>query len=117
MYKRGDVILCQVPMPSTGLTQSKLRPAIIVSKDLNNQRLSDVMIAPCTSNTTHQHETTQFLIEGEEIKNSGIRVPSVVKCEAFLTVPKALITQQLGQLSPSARTKLDSCLRDALAVG
>ena len=48
---RGDVILCQLPMPSTGLTQFKLRPAVIVSKNANNRRLDDVVVAPCTSNT------------------------------------------------------------------
>jgi len=48
-YRRGDVILCRLPMPSTGLTQFKLRLAVIVSKDANNQRLDDVMVAPCTS--------------------------------------------------------------------
>ncbi|MGA9349584.1 MAG: type II toxin-antitoxin system PemK/MazF family toxin [Anaerolineae bacterium] len=36
--QRGDVVLCRVPMPSTGLTQFKLRPAVVVSKDVNNQR-------------------------------------------------------------------------------
>lgn len=37
--QRGDVILCQLPLPSTGLDQFKLRPAVVVSKDVNNQRL------------------------------------------------------------------------------
>jgi hypothetical protein len=31
-FQRGDVILCQLPMPSTGLTQFKLCPAVVVSK-------------------------------------------------------------------------------------
>ncbi len=34
--RRGDVVLCQVPMTATKFTQTKVRPAIIVSKDLNN---------------------------------------------------------------------------------
>ena len=29
--RRGDVVLAQVPMPSTQLTQFKLRPAVIIS--------------------------------------------------------------------------------------
>jgi mRNA interferase MazF len=44
-YKRGDVVLCRVPMPSSAFRQFKLRPAVIVSKDYNNNRLDDVMIA------------------------------------------------------------------------
>ncbi|MBW4619904.1 MAG: type II toxin-antitoxin system PemK/MazF family toxin [Cyanosarcina radialis HA8281-LM2] len=49
--QRGDVVLCRVPMPSTGLTQFKLRPAVIVSANHLNQMLDDLMIVTCTSNT------------------------------------------------------------------
>jgi hypothetical protein len=38
--KRGDVVLWQVPMTSTQFSQTKIRLAIIVSKDLNNNRLA-----------------------------------------------------------------------------
>ncbi len=116
MYKRGDVVLCQVPMPSTSLRQFKLRPAVIVSTDINNLRLSDVMIAPCTSNVSRKNEPTQFLIEGDEIAIAGISVPSVVKCEAILTIPKSLITRQLGQLSNEGMKAIDTCLRNAFQL-
>ncbi len=56
---RGDVALCRLPMPSTLLTQFKLRPAIIVSKDINNRRLDDLIVAPCTSNVSRSKEPTQ----------------------------------------------------------
>ncbi len=61
--KRGDVILCQVPMPSTGLTQSKLRPAIVVSKDLNNDRLDDViahLALPTSRDAASQRNTSSM---------------------------------------------------------
>ncbi|MBI5650255.1 MAG: type II toxin-antitoxin system PemK/MazF family toxin [Chloroflexi bacterium] len=77
--QRGDVILCQLPLPSTGLAQFKLRPAIVISKDANNQRLDDVIVAPCTSNISRSREQTQFLIQGAEIATAGIRVASVVR--------------------------------------
>lgn len=116
MYKRSDVVLCRVPMPSTGLKYFKLRPAIIVSKDANNRRLADVMVAPCTSNITRHREATQYLIHGPEIAVAGIRVPSVVKCESLLTVPKTLIVCRLGQLSDAGQEAVDRCLCDALGL-
>ncbi len=76
MYQRGDVVLCRVPMPSTGLAHFKVRPAIVVSKDANNRRLTDVIVAPCTSNVARHAEPTQYLIDGPEIAAAGIRVPS-----------------------------------------
>ncbi len=116
LLQRGDVILCQAPLPSTGLTQFKLRPAVVVSKDVNNQRLDDVLVAPCTSNISRNLETTQYLIEGAEITTAGIRVPSVVRCEALMTLPKTLILRTLGHLSKRAMAAVNDCLRDALAL-
>ena len=114
--QRGDVILCQLPMPSTGLTQFKLRPAVVASKDLNDQRLDDVIVAPCTSNVSRRQEPTQYLIAGAEIAAAGIKVPSVVRCESLMTVPKTLIVRVLGHLSDGAMTAINGCLRDVLTL-
>jgi mRNA interferase MazF len=115
-YQRGDVILCRLPMPSTGLVQWKLRPAVVVSKDVNNRRLDDVMVAPCTSNISRSQEPTQYLIAGSEIDTAGIRVPSAVRCEALMTIPKVVIVHTLGHLSDAAMATVDACLRDALML-
>jgi mRNA interferase MazF len=114
--QRGDVILCQLPLPSTGLTGFKLRPAVVVSKDANNQRLDDLIVAPCTSNISRRREPTQYLIDGAEVLTAGIRVPSVVRCEALMTIPKTLIVRTLGHLSDAGVTTVSACLRDALAL-
>ena len=116
MYQRGDVILCRVPMPSSGLLHFKVRPAVVVSKDANNRRLEDVIVAPCTSNAVRRREPTQYLIDGPEIAVAGIRVPSVMKCESLLTMPKSLIVQRIGRLSDAALKADDGCLRDALSL-
>ncbi len=116
MHKRGDVVLCQVPMPSVNLRQFKLRPAVVVSTDINNLRLSDIMIPPCTSNVSRKNQPTQFLIEGDEIAIAGISVPSVVKCESILTIPKTLITRHLGQLSNLGMKAIETCLRNAFQL-
>ncbi|MBU0491923.1 MAG: type II toxin-antitoxin system PemK/MazF family toxin [Chloroflexi bacterium] len=115
-YQRGDVILCRLPMPSTGLTQFKLRPAVIVSKDPNNQRLDDVMVAPCTSNVSRSQEPTQYLITGQEIADAGIRVPSVVRCEVIMAIPKSVVMRALGRLSNTAMAAINDSLRDALEL-
>jgi len=70
--KRGDVVLCQVPMTATKFSQAKIRPAIIVSRDSNNVRLDDVIIVPCSSNLDHSYEPTQHLLVGKELTESGM---------------------------------------------
>ncbi len=113
---RGNIVLCKVPMPSSELKEFKLRPALIVSKDLNNKRLDDVIIAICTSIISRSQEPTQYLIEGDEIAQSGIKVPSVVKCESLLTISKSMIIKLLGTLSEDGIHKVNDCLKNALEL-
>lgn len=113
---RGNIVLCKVPMPSSELKEFKLRPALIVSKDLNNKRLDDVIIAICTSIISRRQEPTQYLIEGDEIAQSGIKVPSVVKCESLLTISKSMIIKLLGTLSEDGIHKVNDCLKNALEL-
>ncbi|HLG29813.1 MAG TPA: type II toxin-antitoxin system PemK/MazF family toxin [Candidatus Brocadiales bacterium] len=114
--KRGNVVLCKVPMPSDELREFKLRPGLVVSKDLNNRRLNDVIIAICTSNISRGQEPTQYLIKGDEIAKAGIKVASVVKCESLLTINKSMIVKVLGRLSKNGIQKVNECLKDALEL-
>jgi mRNA-degrading endonuclease toxin of MazEF toxin-antitoxin module len=116
IVQRGDAALCRLPMPSTGLAQFKLRPALVVSKDVNNRRLDDVIIAPCTSNIARSREPTQYLITDQEVAVAGIRVPSAVRCEALMTLPKNMIVRILGHLPDTAMAVINDCLKDALAL-
>jgi mRNA interferase MazF len=113
---RGNVVLCKVPMPSEELREFKLRPGLIVSKDLNNKRLDDVIIAICTSKISRSQEATQYLIAGDEIVQAGIKVPSAVKCESLLTINRSMIIKVLGLLSKNGIRKVNDCLKDALEL-
>ena len=103
-------------MPSENLETLKLRPALVVSKDINNKRLDDVIVAICTSNISRNLEPTQYLIENEEIVQAGIKVASVVKCESLLTINKSMIIKVLGKLSDSGIETVNRCLKDSLAL-
>ncbi len=113
---RGNIVLCKVPMPTSELKEFKLRPCLIVSKDLNNKRLDDLIIAVCTSNISRSQEPTQYLIEGDEIVETGIKVPSVVKCESLLTINKSMIIKVIGILSENGIRKVNECLKNALEL-
>lgn len=113
---RGNIVLCEVPMPSNELREFKLRPALVVSKDLNNKRLNDVIIAICTSNISRRQEPTQYLIKDDEIAQAGIKVDSVIKCESLLTINKSMIIKVLGRLSGKGIQKVNACLKDALEL-
>jgi mRNA interferase MazF len=115
-WQRGDVVLCQVPMPSTQLRQFKLRPAVIVSANSLNQVSDDVMVVPCTSNTTRLLTATQYLITGHEIAIAGIRVESVIRCESIFTLNQPMILRKLGSLSVETLDQVNNCLIIALQL-
>jgi mRNA interferase MazF len=116
-YRRGDVVLCRFPIPSENALVWKNRPGLVVSKDLNNKRLDDLIIAPCSSNISRRREPTQFFIRGKEIEHTGVRIPSVVRCEALMNLPKSIVSRRIGRASGLAMRKIDACLRDALSTG
>jgi mRNA interferase MazF len=115
-WQRGDVVLCRVPMPSTQLQQSKIRPAIVVSADVSNRILDDVMVVPCTSNTSRSIAATQYLIRGEETISVGIRVDSVIRCESIFTLNRLMILRRLGSLSAETIDRMNDCLIAALSL-
>jgi mRNA interferase MazF len=99
---RGDVVLVSYPLISTGLVARKLRPAVVVSNDVNNRRLPDVTLIPLTSKTQRPLETTHLFLSqhSPEGQQAGIRLDSVVKAETILTLPKALIHHRIGHMLP-----------------
>ncbi len=108
-----------VPVPFTSGTAVKVRPALVVQADSNNNRLLDTIIALITS-TTHRagHEPTQLLIDIQtrDGKKSGLLQASAVKCEHLATLEHSLILRVIGTLSPSLMTQLDDCLKAALGL-
>ena len=89
----------------------------MISKDVNNERLDDVIVALCTTNTSRaKKENTQYLIEGEELKRSGLRYPTAIKCETLITIHKDMIIGKFGSLTKKAIEEIDICLKDALQL-
>ena len=111
MVHRGDVIL--VAFPYTDGSRGKVRPALVIQDDRNNQRLQNTVVAMITGNTRLAgKEPTQFLIN----KETGVLGPSAVKCENLFTVAQKDILRTLGHLTPEQVKSVDTCLRRALGL-
>ena len=111
MVRRGDVVLVAFPYTDGG--GGKVRPALVVQADRNNQRLRNTVVAMITGNIRLAgRELTQFLID----KEAGVLGPSAVKCENLYTVAQSDILRTLGRLTPEQAVAVDSCLRYALGL-
>ena len=66
---RGDVVLVDFPYTSGG--QSKVRPAVVVQNDRDNQRLSKTIVAMVTGNVRRAGEPTHLLIDPATPDHAG----------------------------------------------
>lgn len=120
-YSKGDVVLVSFPYTTDdGSTQTKRRPAVLISNDYNNARLDDVLLVPLTSNTSRAaREPTQVevLMNTPEGKAAGLRLDSVIDCTVIATIPKTLVVSKIGAFPQDVMEKVDQCLMIAMAIG
>ena len=101
-YLKNNVILVRYPF--SDLSNSKVRPAIVVSAKHISQ---DIFIVPLTSKISS-------LLPGEfvltEWKAAGLNVPSAVKRGVY-TVEEKLVIKKIGKLQQVDFKKLEYSLK------
>ncbi|MFO0967856.1 MAG: type II toxin-antitoxin system PemK/MazF family toxin [Gemmataceae bacterium] len=115
--RRGDIVLLAFPFADG--KGSKVRPAIVVQCDANNDRLRNTIVAMITSTTDRAaREPTQLLIDiaTQAGKHTGLLHTSAIKCENVFTVEQSRIARTLGNLPETMMSRVDACLRAALAL-
>ncbi len=112
--QRGDVVLLDYPYASGGV--AKVRPALVVQNDRDNQRLANTIVVQITSVTRRALEPTQLLvgISTPEGQRTGLRQDSVVNCVNIVTLDKGRILRKLGSLPESLLEQVSACLLTAL---
>jgi mRNA interferase MazF len=104
--KRGE--LYRVPHPSAR-DPKRSRVFVVVSRQvLLNSRFSTVICAPIYSR--HDALSTQVLVGVDE----GLKHDSSIHCDELVSLPKTLLTQFIGTLSPTKIDALNRALRIAL---
>ena len=107
MVMKGDVIL--VNFPFTDLSQTKLRPAIILWIDPVG---NDVVVCAITSQNTNQLDEGEFLLDiaDPEFSQIGLRVSSKVRTTRIATLDRQLAVRKLGCLSDPQIQQLNTSI-------
>jgi mRNA interferase MazF len=120
-YNKGDVVLVSFPYTTDeGQTQTKRRPAVIISNNHNNLRLDDVLLVPLTSNTkraTHEHTQVIVRMNTPEGQAGGLRLDSVIDCTVIATIPKTLLVSKIGAFPQEVMELVDQRLMIAMSIG
>jgi mRNA interferase MazF len=113
---RGDVVLLDYPYADG--SGSKVRPALVVQNDRDNQRLTNTIVALVTKNVTRAHEPTQLLVDlsTPDGQRSGLNQTSAVTCGNLFTVAQTKVRRVIGSLSPSTMARISVCLKAALEL-
>jgi mRNA interferase MazF len=116
MSRRGDVVMVAFPFTDTG--QSKVRPAVIVQNDRDNQKIRKTVIAMVTGNLRRQGDPSHLFIDpaNPDGAASGLSFPSLVSCNNLFTIEQNSIIQVIGHLSSPLQQKLNDCLKAALEL-
>ena len=105
--------------PFSDGVSGKVRPAVVIQSDTNNERLKNTIVAMITSTIDRAaHEPTQLLIDlnTPEGRYSGLLHTSAIKCENIFTVEQRLIVRAIGRLPDVTMKGLDVCLKTALEL-
>ncbi len=106
--KRGD--LYRVEHPSAR-DPKKSRVFVIVSRQvLTDSRFSTVICAPVYS--VHAGLSTQVLVGIDE----GLKHDSSLHCDELVSLPKSVLTNFVGRLTPQKLATLSKALRIALDI-
>jgi mRNA interferase MazF len=112
--QRGDVVLIDYPYAAGA--GAKVRPALVIQNDRDNQRLVNTIVVQITSVTRRALEPTQLFVDTNtpEGQATGLRQDSVVNCVNLLTLDKNKVLRLLGNFSASLLQKVNDCLKVAL---
>jgi len=113
MVSKGDIVL--VPFPFTDLSQTKLRPAVVLWIDSQKQ---DVTLCFISSRNLNQKTDDEFIIydSDPEFAQTGLKVSSKVRVTKIITVEYKLLQRRLGKLGKQQLRVLDETLVRAFKI-
>ncbi len=106
--KKGDVILA--PFPFTDLSQTKLRPAVILW--VSSTGGNNTIICFISSQNLTNLQPEEFLISDSdsEFINTGLKISSKVIVSRLVTIDRNLITRRIGNLGINQLQELNTRL-------
>lgn len=109
-YKQGDLVWLNYPY-SDDFSQSKRRPAIIISNDISNSLDDDYLLCPITS--ILRNDIFSFRLENEFLSRPLPKI-SEVRCNKIVTVRESIIIAKFASLASSQISNLIEVVKKAI---
>ena len=105
MHHRGSLWWAKIPGIGT-------KPVAIVSADMLNWALEEVTVARVTAVERKRTLPTHVMLDTDEV--TGLPERSFILCHNIFTLPKAILTEQIGDVPASRILDIEDALRAAL---
>jgi mRNA interferase MazF len=114
--QRGDVVVADFPFQD--VPGSKVRPAVVVQNDPDNQALANTILAMITGNLTDAGRPTNVFVDPStpDGAGSGLTGPSLIKCGNLATVRQGRVLRVIGRLSAPLLRQVNDALKAAMDV-
>jgi mRNA interferase MazF len=110
---KGDVVV--VPFPFTDLSQTKLRPAVVLYVQPEGD---DITLCFISSQNLDKVDRDELIIESihPEFAQSGLKSSSKVRVSRIVTLERRLIKRKLGSLGVQLIESLDRIITDIFRI-
>lgn len=96
--KQGDLVWIRFPF--SDLERSKVRPALVVSRDAYNQSHDDLVVCAVTSNL--EPDPYKVPVSSDDLARGRLPIPSMVRADKILQVERGLIESSFAHLADKA---------------
>lgn len=108
MCKRGSIIL--TPFPFTDLSGNKVRPALVLSKNVTGSDLVVVFI------TSQKKLKEPHLVPVTPSSGNGLKVHSQIVCGKIATLDTKVVLGELGTLEAETLKRVNKTLKEVLGL-
>jgi mRNA interferase MazF len=104
-----------IEFPFTDLTQTKLRPAVVLTANL---AIDEITLCFISSQRIDQLNAAEFalLVSDSDFPQTGLRISSKVRVTRMTTLSRRLIMKQLGTLGTQHVEQLENILIQAFQL-
>jgi mRNA interferase MazF len=109
--KRGNIFFINLD-PVIGSETGKIRPAVVVSNDINNKYSDTITVIPITSNTGKIYPFEVFLSSG----TANLEKDSKIKANQLRTVDKKRLVRKIGNLEANIIKQIEKAILIHLGI-
>lgn len=116
MVKRGNIVLIQYPF--TDLSDSKVRPAVIITPNNMITKMDDILCLFISSVIPAKLLETDLIFDSNDpaFNKSGLKVSSLFRTHKLALLNKSLVKRILGELQPKIIKKIDEKIKIAVGI-